>query len=155
MHVSHFSSAEARLKTLESFSTTDSDRWVQTVKSAETNSGAAGQTPMNTRLRTHTPRKHTLKSKKDMRGLSSLLTWKTFRWRLVSGSLSGHPGVLELGSGSSYSKSDATGSLKICALAKTFAVLESRWKDAPGPNPTPDGSIPSFSAVHSHKQRKI
>lgn len=76
MHISRFSSAEARLKTLESFSTTDSDRWVQTVKSAETDSGAAGQ--MNTRLRTYIARKHTLKSNKTWEACRIYLPRKRF-----------------------------------------------------------------------------
>lgn len=63
--------------------------------------------------------------------------------------------VLELSSGSSYSKSAATRSLQMCALAKTFAVLEAVERMRQVQSPTPDGSIPSLSAVHSHKQRKI
>lgn len=65
-------------------------------------------------------------------------------------SLSGRAGVLELGSGGSRAacpqKSDSTRkSSDLCSKAAK--------KDAPGPSPTPDGSIPSFSAVHSHKRR--
>lgn len=83
MHVSHFCRAEAHLKTLESFSTTDSDRWVNSVKSAENKCRSCRTTSllMNTWLRmrrTHILRKHTFKRKMTWEACRLYLPWKRF-----------------------------------------------------------------------------
>lgn len=167
MHVAHFSKVGAASGTWERVSAPRTATYeFKLVKSAETNWGAAGQhrsssLPMETWLRMkHTvphPQKHTFKSKnKDMRGSLPLLTLNKSSSDVLSVALDPVAQVvLELSSGSSCSKSDATRSLQICALGKTFAVLEAAERMRQVQSPTPDGSIPSFSAVHSHKQRKI